>query len=163
VADGYARYDYAWKTPGWSVQNPVVPPAAYDGYVEPGLPEGLQLVRLFYEAPLELTSGRAVEGVLRIRSKQILVHTPTGKQILPRVITKRFRAGYGIELFLPATDDPDLFPNGWTYEGSLRVLGTTQEFAFELPGIPTEANLALLVDTSPVVGTEGDIVGGGGA
>ena len=44
--DGMVRYDYAWKTPGWSVQNPSFSQVNPDGYVDPGLPSDISKAKL---------------------------------------------------------------------------------------------------------------------
>ena len=145
MTDPYARYDYAWKTPGWSVQDPVINYAT-DGYVDPGLPSDVSMVKV-YDTFMELGTGRPLEGVVQFRVKEILRHVPTGQQVMPGVIRKRFRRD-GFAIYLPATDDPDLTPNGFLYVCRLTVRGTTQDFEFSLPATPDEVRLTSLVPVS---------------
>jgi hypothetical protein len=141
-----ARYDYAWKTPGWTVQNPVVTTFAADGYVDPGLPADVSLVRV-YGSFLEMDSGRSLEGTLRIRTPSIITYVPTGQQVLGgalRVI--RFNKS-GFSRYLPATDDPQLSP-AFQYECRLTVRGVSQEFSFSLPAATPEVNITSLIPVS---------------
>lgn len=134
----YVRYDYAWFTPGWSAQNPTIN-YGVDGYVEPGMPADVAMVRL-YGSFLEMDTGRSLEGVLRLRVDQILVHGPTGQQVLGGDIKPvRFKKG-GFNIWLPATDDPQLSP-AFVYHARLTVRGRTQEFEFDLPMADQEVNI----------------------
>lgn len=142
MSDPYARYDYAWKTPGWTVQDSGWVSGA-DGYHDPGLPDDVTKVRVYGEF-LEWDSGRPLEGVIRVRANKILTYLPENKQVLPGVKKVRFKQG-GFSIMLPATDDPELVPNGFTYQCTLTVRGTTQEFEFTLPSIPTEVNITDLI------------------
>ena len=155
--DQYARYDYAWKTPGWTTQNPVVTYAT-DGYVDPGMPSDVSLVRV-YGSFMEMDTGRGLEGVLRIRVRETLTHVPTG-QVVPAGAVKlvRFRRD-GFSLYLPATDDPDLTP-AFTYEARLTVRGETKEFTFSLPSVPTEVNIMELVPSTDAA-VDPNIIDGG--
>lgn len=134
----YVRYDYAWFTPGWSAQNPVIN-YGVDGYAEPGMPEDVTMVRL-YGSFLEMDTGRNLEGVLRLRVDKILTHGPTGQQVLGGAIKPvRFKKG-GFSIWLPATDDPQLTPS-FVYEARLTVRGVVQEFSFALPAATPEVNI----------------------
>jgi hypothetical protein len=145
VTSAYVRYDYAWKTPGWSVQNPSLPTTDADGYVDPGLPADISLVRVYYSA-LEFASGRNLSGVLRLRVDKILTHVPTQTQLFAGGIpVTRFRKD-GFSIYLPATDDPQLTPS-FLYEARLTVHGKTQEFTFALPAATPEVNLTTLIPT----------------
>ena len=128
----YANYDYAWRTPGWSVQNPVVPSGNTNGYVDPGLPSDIALVRVFGKW-LEMGSGRGLEGVLRVRTMSDLIHTTSGSQIPAGEMPPfKFRADEGLNIYLPATDDPQLIP-AFKYHAKLTVRGEKHEFEFSLP------------------------------
>lgn len=125
----YVRYDYAWTTPGWSAQNPVINYGT-NGYVDPGLPEDIARVRVQGRF-IELSSGRPLEGVLRLRVRSILTHLPTNQQIIPGAFKPiRFKRGY-LDVSLPASNDPQLSPS-FVYEARLTVGGTVREFTFEL-------------------------------
>lgn len=140
----YVRYDYAWNTPGWSVQNPSFN-NENDLYVAPGLPDDVSVIEVLYEPPMEWDSGRPLEGVLRIKCEEILTHTPTKRQVMPGVDRIRFRTGRGVRLFLPATDDPELVSaEPWKYSGVLTIHGIEQHFEFSLPA--TTPSPAYLVD-----------------
>ena len=137
----YARYDYAWQTPGWTSQDPVVN-YAVDGYIDPGLPEDVTQVKV-WDTFLEGFSGRSLDGVVQFRVDQILRHETTGQQVMPGVFRRRFRKD-GFAYYLPATDDPQLTPNGFKYQCRLTVRGVTQEFEFLLPSsLATEDGVRL--------------------
>jgi hypothetical protein len=145
MSDPYVRYDYAWKTPGWSAQNPVVN-YGVDGYVEPGMPADVTMVRLYYSA-LEMDTGRGLEGVFRVRTDKVLTHVTTGQQVIGGALKPiRFKRD-GFSIYLPATDDPQLTP-AFTYFARLTVRGVTQEFSFQLPAATPEVNLATLLPVS---------------
>lgn len=145
MTEQYARYDYAWKTAGWTVQNPEYVTGGSNTYWDPGLPEDVSKVRL-YGTPLDWETGRPLESVLSVRATDILRYTPTGQQVMPGVIKKRFSANDGINLVLPATDDPQLTgPEGWHYQARLTVKGHTQEFEFMLPSVPEEVLIFTLI------------------
>lgn len=136
MSDPYARYDYAWQTPGWSAQDPVVNYNT-DGYVEPGMPSDVTVVKV-YGSWLEWGTGRPLEGVVQFRLSNIMVHGPSGQQVMPGVIRRRFRRD-GFVVYLPATDDPQLTPSTTRYQCRLTVAGKVQEFEFALPAnSPTE-------------------------
>lgn len=141
----YAPYDYAWKDRGWTVQNPeVVYPI--NTYLDPGLPSDVSLVRVFGHFQ-ELDSGRGLEGVLRLRTTQNLLHVPTGVQFPASDLRPiRFQAD-GFSIFLAATDDPDLTPT-FTYQARLTVLGNHTDFEFALPSTPSSVNILSLIPVS---------------
>jgi hypothetical protein len=139
---GYLRYDHAWQTPGWNVQSPTYLGPS-DGYADPGLPDDVSMVRVFGEF-LELDTGRALGGVLRLWVDTILTHVTTNKQVMPGAWRPiRFRAG-GFSIHLPATDDPQLTP-AFVYHARLTVRGVTQEFDFSLPAATPEVNIQSLI------------------
>lgn len=135
--DTYVRYDYAWKTPGWSVQNPTYPLVA-DGYVDPGLPSDITKVRLFGEF-MDWETGRALEGYLEIRTDTPMTYVPTGTRVMPGVKKIRFNKG-GFAIYLPATDDDQLTPE-FVYQARLTVSGYTNVFQFALPAINSDVNV----------------------
>lgn len=143
MSDPYARYDYAWKTPGWTVQDPSFPPPAADGYLDPGLPADVSLVRV-YGSWMEWNTGRGLEGVVRFRVNDVLTHVPSGQEVMPGETRLRFRKG-GFSIYLPATDDPQLTPNGFEYECRLTVRGITRHFTFTLPAGTPEVNITSLI------------------
>lgn len=145
TGEGHARYDYAWKTSGWTVQNPTVPDNV-DSYVDPGMPDDVSTVRL-YGSFLEMDTGRGVEGVLRLRVDKILTHVPTGRQVMSGPLRPvRFRAS-GFSIHLPATDDPQLTPE-FLYRARLTVRGVSREFEFGLPAENAEVNITSLIPVS---------------
>lgn len=137
-----ANYDYAWKTVGWTTQNPTFTASGVDTYVDPGLPTDVSTVRVFGKF-IELTTGRLLEGVLLLRTTQILTHGPTGTQVMPGTRRIRFRRGE-FSVLLPATDDPELAP-AFEYEARLTVRGYTREFKFSLPALTPEVNILSLI------------------
>lgn len=138
MTDPYVRYDYAWKTPGWTTQNPVIN-YGVDGYVEPGMPADVTMVNV-YGSFLEMDTGRDLEGVLRLRTDKVLTHVPSGRQVMGGALKPiRFRHD-GFSIWLPATDDPQLTPE-FTYFARLTVRGVVQEFEFDLPAAETEVNI----------------------
>jgi hypothetical protein len=137
---GYARYDYAWKTPGWTTQDPVIP-AQTDGYVDPGMPDDVTMVRL-YGTFMELDTGRPLEGVLRLRVNETVTHLPSGSLIPAGAIGGRpirFTKGV-LETWLPATDDPQLSP-AFEYVARLTVRGDVYDFTFSLPAAEPDVNI----------------------
>ena len=142
----YARYDYAWQTPGWSAQNPVVPAPAANGYLDPGLPSDVSLVRV-YGKFMEMATGRDLEGVFRVRSKFPLLHVPSGSYLPSgEIMRRRFTMYRPLDVYLPATDDPQLVAEGqWHYDAILTVRGKQTAFAFDLPAGLGEVNIVDLV------------------
>lgn len=160
--DPYARYDHAWKTPGWSVQNPSVN-YYVDGYVDPGMPEDVGHVQVFGEF-LELNSGRTLGGVLRLRVNKILVHVPSGRQVMPGPFRPIRFNRQGFSISLPATDDPELASQDggpWGYEAVLTVGGRRQEFTFALPEVLGEVSILELIPSEPITGSEDGVLDGG--
>lgn len=146
MTDPYARYDYAWKTPGWSVQNPVIPGDGSDGYADPGLPDDVSKVRVYGEF-LEMGTGRRLEGVLRIRVNETLTYVPTNQQVMAGELYRiRFNKN-GFSIYLPATDDPQLTPS-FEYVAELTVRGQKQVFSFALPAATPEVNITSLIPVS---------------
>lgn len=142
MSDPYARFDYAWKTAGWTSQNPTFPEGSAGDYYDPGLPEDVSKVRL-YGSYRELDTGRALSGVLRLRVDQVLIYTPTGEEVLSGGFRPiRFRRS-GFSVYLPATDDPQLTPE-FQYEARLTVRGIVRRYKFSLPAATPEVNLATL-------------------
>lgn len=151
----YARYDYAWKTPGFTAQN-AESNIVYgtDGYASPGMPSDVTMVRVFYGA-MEMDTGRSLEGVLRLRTDKIITHVPTGNQIIGGPLKPiRFKKD-GFSIYLPATDDPQLSPE-FTYHARLTVRGVKQEFSFLLPMSSPEVNLSLLIPNADESAPSGD-------
>lgn len=144
MTDPYVRYDYAWQTPGWSAQAPVIN-YGVDGYVDPGLPADISKVRV-YGKFMEMDTGRPLEGTLRLRTSKILTHATTKSQVLPHPQRIRFRRGE-FSIYLAATDDPQLTPS-FEYEARLTVSGYTQEFTFTLPASVSEVNVLDLINAS---------------
>lgn len=147
----YSSYDYAWKVPGWSVQNPVVPDSGPDGYVDPGMPEDVPRVRIT-QVFEEMGSGRPLEGVLRVRTRQPLVHEVSGAYYpaghLLRVRFNRYRP---LDVYLPATDSTTLHTRDnapWKYHALLTVRGEQQEFEFSLPEASPAVNILDLIPVS---------------
>lgn len=137
MSDPYVRYDYAWNTPGFTAQNPVITSPGPDSPTS--LPADISLVRL-YGSWLELDTGRPLEGVLRLRVNKILTHVPTGQQVMGGALKPiRFKKD-GFSIYLPATDDPQLTP-AFLYQARLTVRGQTQEFEFSLPSLTPEVNI----------------------
>lgn len=138
----YVRYDYAWVTPGWNAQNPVIN-YGVNGYVDPGLPEDVARVRVVGRF-IELPNGRPLEGVLRLRVREILRHAATNQEIIPGSFRPiRFRRGY-LDVSLPATNDPALSP-AFTYEARLTVGGSVREFTFTLDHEEEEVDIHDLI------------------
>lgn len=137
----YFPYDYAWDTPGWTVQNPAYTQPT-DGYVAPGLPDDVSLVRVFASF-LEWSSGRNLDGVVEFRVEDLLTHVTSGQQVMPGLLRMRFQKA-GFSVFLPATDDPQLTPP-FQYHCRMTVRGETQEFTFSLPASPAEVNILDLI------------------
>jgi hypothetical protein len=145
--DVHARYDYAWKQPGFTVQNPTINyDQSLNGYWNPGLPDDVSKVRVFGKF-LDLMTGRTLAGHLTVRASTTLTYTPTGAQVMPSVEKLRFIKGY-FSLYLPATDDLQLIPNGWKYYFRLRVQETTQEFEASLPSSPADVDIRTLIPVS---------------
>lgn len=145
----YARYDYAWNTPGWTAQNPAVSGPGTLGPDNFGWPEDVNSVQVALRR-LDGQTGRGLEGVLTIRVKDVLVYATTGERVEPWVRTIRFRPN-GVVLTLPATDDPTLAKPGggtWTYLARVTAAGYHDEFEFALPATTDVVNLDSLVPLS---------------
>lgn len=146
----YVRYDYAWQTPGWSAQNPVIPTTSGDSYADPGLPADVSLVRLFGNFA-EVGTGRPLEGVLRLRTNADLLHVPTST-LYPRgeILRRRFTRYRPLDIMIAATDDPDLTAEGgtWEYEAHLQVRGKRYNFKFAAPAAGTELDIVTVLGAS---------------
>lgn len=145
MVEEYARYDYAWKTAGWTVQNPTVTMVSPNTYYDPGLPDDVSKVLVSGEF-IDWDSGRELEGVVDIRTSKLLTYTTTHIQVMPGIKSFRFRGHFSI--LLPATDDPQLQPTGWTYQFRVTVAGYLQEFETVLPASPSTVNLLDLLPVS---------------
>lgn len=143
---GYAPYDYAWKTRGWSVQNPGYTETS-NTYEDPGLPDDVPRVSVFGSF-LDGDTGRGLEGVLRVRTSRVLTHQATGSQVLPGVRRVRFQQD-GFTINLPATGTAALGSEPWTYQAILTVNGIHQQFEFSLPSSPSSVNIVNLIPDSP--------------
>lgn len=142
----YARYDYAWNTPGWTAQNPLIAGSPGDGSVDYGWPEDVGKVQVALKR-LDGQTSRGLEGVLRIRVKDQLLYATTGERVQPWTRTIRFKPN-GVLLSLPCTDDPTLaLPDGgeWTYSARVTAGGYADEFEFSLPYTASVVNLDTLV------------------
>lgn len=135
MVDHYEPYDYAWKTPGWNVQNPTLPalPGGISG--DPGLPDDVAKVLVVgtFEDPF---TGRGLEGLLEWRTTDILLYTTTDTEVMPSVRSVRFTDASPLSVLLPATDDPQLTttnPDGWKYMFRLTVQGITRTGISALP------------------------------
>lgn len=144
MVNDYSRYDYAWKTPGWNVQNPVFP-VVTDPHSEPGLPSDIAKVRVHGHFR-DGSTGRNLQGVLRVRNKKFRTHIPTQTRLSPTNIREKFIGDF--EIWLPATDDDDLTPNGVPYEAVLTVAGYTEVFSFLLPTALDSVNILTLLPQS---------------
>ena len=138
----YYPYDYAWKTAGWSVQNPGYV-AGSNSYIDPGMPDDVTKVRV-YGHFMELDSGRDLEGVLNLRVDKILQYVPTGQQVMTGAFRPIRFNREGFSVYLPATDDPQLTP-AFQYIARLTVRGIRQEFTFSLPSATPEVNITDLI------------------
>lgn len=156
----YAPYDYAWKTSGWTVQNPAYTPSV-NTYVDPGLPTDVSKVRVFGTF-LDLNSGLPQDGVFRVKARTSnggpLKHIPSGSLVFPHSFPLRFTQG-AFSLLLPATDDPDLTP-AFVYDARLTVAGRTTEFTFSLPASVPEKSVFDLIDLATPLLDDNVIDGG---
>lgn len=59
--------------------------------------------------------GTAAQGKVKFTGKPIMISESTSTIILPNTITATL-AGGEFEVQIPATDDPDILPGGWTYK-----------------------------------------------
>lgn len=143
MTEEYVRYDYAWKTPGWTVQNPSFPVVSPDTFYDPGLPVDVSTVRVFGNF-IDWKTGRALEGTLSVRTSKVLTYQPTQTLVFPGVVTMRFTKGE-VSILLPATDDPQLTPNDWTYHFRLTVQGVVQEFEASIAAALGEVNVVDLI------------------
>lgn len=146
TSGSYANYDYAWKQPGWSVQNPTIPVGGTDAYLDPGLPSDVSTVRV-YGSFLELDSGRGLEGVLRLRVDRIVTYVPTQQQVIGGARPPLRFNHNGFSIDLAATDDPQLSP-AFQYDAELTVRGQKQRFSFALPSAVPEVNITSLIPVS---------------
>lgn len=158
MSNEYVRYDYAWKTPGWSVQNPTFNQVP-DGYTDPGLPDDVDKVHLYGEF-MDWETGRPLEGYLEIRCFDELTYVTTNTRVMPGVKKIRFNRG-GFDIVLPATDSDNLVPE-FTYRARLTVAGKTNAFQFELLTLddPVNINDLLPAPTGSIIIDESSDDGG---
>lgn len=142
MVDQIVRYDYAWKTPGWTVQNPTFLIEQPDTFSDPGLPAAVSKVTV--NGKFRDDRGRFLDGLIQIRTSKILEYVPENVQVLPGVLRVRF-TDRGFSIALPATNDVDLAPVGWEYEMRLTVAGVTQEFSTPLPASPATVDIIDLI------------------
>ncbi len=108
--------------------------------------------------------GQPAVGKITFDTAVQLVDTTTGQAIFPLPLTVRLDGSGTFTIDLPATDDPDLAPTGWTYQVTVDVTGSKRrQFPLEIPVAtagPLELFLAAPVATSPGVyitrGLQGD-------
>lgn len=84
--------------------------------------------------------GNAIAGQVLFTAQTILVSASANQFIMPRTITVDLDGNGEFSTTIPTTNDPDVFPNGWTYKVEEAFSGG-RTYYVELP-----ANLAPTVD-----------------
>jgi len=77
--------------------------------------------------------GNPAEGSVKFTGKAVAISNATATVVLPTTIQVNLVDGQ-FQVELPATDDPDVLPNGWTYKvEETFTRGSGRTFEMELP------------------------------
>lgn len=99
--------------------------------------------------------GSGASGSVKFTGKTVTVSTANDTIIVPTTITVNLVAG-AFTVNLPATDDPDITPTGWTYEVTEMLSGgggRTYDIAVPISALSTGIDLS---DVAPAVPSSGD-------
>lgn len=108
------------------------------------LPPDYNTVPVFCEGYVYL-DGTPAAGTVKFTGKNIAVSDVYNKVILPNTLTATLDVNGAFTVNIPATDDPDILPNGWTYK--VEELfdaggGRTMEIEVPLASLPTGVDLS---------------------
>ncbi len=98
-------------------------------------------------------SGAPIAGQVKFTPRTILTDADEDQIIIPRTITVDLDANGEFTVVLPATDDPDVAPAGFTYRVEEAFSGG-RTYDIGLTALPATQNLADKVPTVPSGGTE---------
>lgn len=99
--------------------------------------------------------GVAAQGAVKFTGKGVAVSDTYDTVILPVTITKELEGDGSFEVNLPATNDPDILPNGFTYkveEVFTRGGGRTFEIDVPLESLPDGIDLSSVAPLPPSAG-----------
>lgn len=100
--------------------------------------------------------GTPATGQIRFTGKVIVTSGATDTIIVPTSITATLDASGGFTVNLPATDDPDVLPNGWTYTVEEKLTpGGTRTFDIDVPLSAKAAGIDLS-EVAPLSPSHGD-------
>lgn len=96
--------------------------------------------------------GTPAVGSVRFTGKTVAISDATDTVILPSTVVATLVDG-AFSIQLPATDDPDVVPNGWTYEVEERFTnGGGRKFEIDVPVAATRIDLSEVAPVSPATG-----------
>lgn len=98
-------------------------------------------------------SGAPIAGQVKFTPRTILTDAAEDQIIIPRTITVDLDANGEFTVVLPATDDPDLAPTGFTYRVEEAFSGG-RTYDIALDSSPATQNLADKVPAVPSTGSE---------
>lgn len=98
-------------------------------------------------------SGAAIAGQVKFTPRTILTDSAANQIIVPKTITVDLDANGAFTTVLPATDDPDVVPTGFTYRVEEAFTGG-RTYDIALTANPSTQNLADLVPAVPSGSTE---------
>lgn len=100
--------------------------------------------------------GTPAAGNVKFTGKQLAVSGSTDTIVVPNAITATLDANGQFTVNLPATNDPDILPNGWTYTVTENlVAGGGRTFDIDVP-IEAKTTGIDLSEVAPVTPSSGD-------
>lgn len=98
-------------------------------------------------------SGAAIAGQVKFTPRTIVTDPVANQIIIPKTITVDLDANGAFTVVLPATDDTDVSPTGFTYRVEEAFTGG-RTYDITLPASPSTQNLADMVPAVPSGSTE---------
>lgn len=89
------------------------------------------------------SDGTAESGSLTFTPSVKVKSLSTGQQIAPTPAVQRLDGQGKISVLLPATDDPDYDPTGWTYTVNVNLDGFSESYSVEVPSASAGSGLDL--------------------
>ena len=99
-------------------------------------------------------AGTPATGTVAFTASTTIVNTAANEIVVPHTFTATLDGAGEISVELPATDDPDLSPTGWTYEVTENVGPRPRAYSIEVPYNTPGATLDL-ADVVPVSASAG--------
>jgi hypothetical protein len=98
--------------------------------------------------------GTPASGIIRFTGKIAAISASSDTVILPNTITVNLEPDGSFLVNLPATDDPDILPNGWTYSVEERFnAGGGRKYEIDVPVGSSGIDIS---DIAPVTPANGD-------